>query len=118
MPLPSVMGVFAHPDDESLAAGGVLALHAAAGARTAVVTATWAAGSHLLAVHAAELEDLYPQAGPPWQPGALHLSTHPRSGSSELADLVAGVGKRLRTVPDEMATVTVDVRPWYDQKWA
>ncbi|QHC22780.1 hypothetical protein GR130_16410 [Streptomyces sp. GS7] len=40
---PSLLAVFAHPDDESLAAGGVLARHAASGARTAVVTATWAA---------------------------------------------------------------------------
>ncbi|MFD8258645.1 hypothetical protein ACFV19_06780 [Streptomyces griseoluteus] len=30
---PSVLGVFAHPDDESLLAGGVLAQHTAAGAR-------------------------------------------------------------------------------------
>ncbi|MFH8257698.1 PIG-L family deacetylase [Streptomyces roseolus] len=43
--LPSLLGVFAHPDDESLLAGGVLAQHHAAGARTAVVTATWASGS-------------------------------------------------------------------------
>ncbi|MFJ9821532.1 PIG-L family deacetylase [Streptomyces sp. NPDC101151] len=43
MPVPSLLAVFAHPDDESLFAGGVLARHAAAGARTAVVTATWAA---------------------------------------------------------------------------
>ncbi|MFJ7250189.1 PIG-L deacetylase family protein [Kitasatospora sp. NPDC098652] len=35
----------AHPDDESLVAGGVLAQHAAAGARTTVVTATWAQGT-------------------------------------------------------------------------
>lgn len=41
--VPSLLAVFAHPDDESLSAGGVLARHAAAGARTAVVTATWAA---------------------------------------------------------------------------
>lgn len=41
MSLPSLLGVFGHPDDEALAAGGVLARHAAAGARTAVVTATW-----------------------------------------------------------------------------
>nr|WP_301539799.1 PIG-L family deacetylase [Nocardioides sp. zg-DK7169] len=33
------MAVFAHPDDESLAAGGLLAQHAASGTRTAVVTA-------------------------------------------------------------------------------
>ncbi|MBT2674499.1 PIG-L family deacetylase [Streptomyces sp. ISL-14] len=41
MPLPSLLAVFAHPDDESLSSGGVLARHAAAGARTGVVTATW-----------------------------------------------------------------------------
>lgn len=40
--LPSLMGVFAHPDDESLLAGGVLAQHHAAGARTCVITAAWA----------------------------------------------------------------------------
>lgn len=45
MPVPSLLAVFAHPDDESLSAGGVLARHAAAGARTAVVTATWGAGT-------------------------------------------------------------------------
>ena len=45
MPVPSLLAVFAHPDDESLSAGGVLARHAAAGGRTAVVTATWAADS-------------------------------------------------------------------------
>ncbi|GAA3812920.1 PIG-L family deacetylase [Streptomyces coacervatus] len=43
--LPSLLAVFAHPDDESLVAGGVLARHSASGARTAVVTATWADGT-------------------------------------------------------------------------
>lgn len=43
---PSLLGVFAHPDDESLLAGGVLAQHGAAGATTAVVTATWSPDSH------------------------------------------------------------------------
>ncbi|MFE2225071.1 PIG-L family deacetylase [Streptomyces kronopolitis] len=42
MRVPSLLAVFAHPDDESLSAGGVLARHAAAGARTSVITATWA----------------------------------------------------------------------------
>ncbi|MGW8783020.1 PIG-L deacetylase family protein [Streptomyces sp. NPDC055796] len=50
---PSLLGVFGHPDDESLLAGGVLARHAASGAGTAVVTATWAPDSH----RAAELAD-------------------------------------------------------------
>lgn len=53
MPPPSLLAVFAHPDDESLTAGGTLARHAAAGARTAVVTATWAADTP----RAAELAD-------------------------------------------------------------
>ncbi|MFF5447204.1 PIG-L deacetylase family protein [Streptomyces sp. NPDC012888] len=200
MQLPSVLGVFAHPDDESLVAGGVLARHAAAGARTGVVTATWAPGTHravelsealrilgagvprllgyadarvpesaagcprfldasldgavgrlvrhirefrpdvlvthdaygssghpdhvhthrvtLLAARAAGLPDLYPQAGPAWRPGAVRVAVHPRSGAGELADLVAGAGKKLWTVPDEAVTVTVDVRPWVGRKWA
>ncbi|MGW4493271.1 PIG-L deacetylase family protein [Streptomyces sp. NPDC004376] len=50
---PSLLAVFAHPDDESLVSGGVLARHAAAGARTTVLTATWSPGTH----RAAELAD-------------------------------------------------------------
>lgn len=42
---PSLLGVFAHPDDESLLAGGVLAQHATAHACIAVVTMTWAPDS-------------------------------------------------------------------------
>jgi N-acetyl-1-D-myo-inositol-2-amino-2-deoxy-alpha-D-glucopyranoside deacetylase len=42
---PSVLGVFAHPDDESLSAGGLLARASAGGARTTVVTATWSRNS-------------------------------------------------------------------------
>ncbi|WP_329020579.1 PIG-L deacetylase family protein [Streptomyces sp. NBC_01601] len=52
-PLPSLLGVFGHPDDEALLAGGVLAQHAAGGAFTSVVTATWAPNSP----RAAELAD-------------------------------------------------------------
>ncbi|MGV9449961.1 PIG-L deacetylase family protein [Streptomyces sp. NPDC003635] len=40
--MPSLLAVFAHPDDESLFSGGALARNAAEGGRTAVVTATWA----------------------------------------------------------------------------
>ena len=45
MGVPSLLGVFAHPDDESLSAGGLLARTASEGGRTAVVTPTWAADS-------------------------------------------------------------------------
>lgn len=45
MPAASVLAVLAHPDDESLAVGGLLAARAEAGARTAVVTTTWAEGT-------------------------------------------------------------------------
>ena len=38
---PSILGVFAHPDDESLLAGGLLARATSRGATTGVVTATW-----------------------------------------------------------------------------
>ncbi|MEU1128991.1 PIG-L family deacetylase, partial [Streptomyces sp. NPDC005900] len=64
MPVPGLLAVFAHPDDESLMAGGVLARHAAAGARTTVVTATWAAGTR----RAAELA----------HPGGLVRAARPR----------------------------------------
>ncbi|MFF3013210.1 PIG-L deacetylase family protein [Streptomyces sp. NPDC057939] len=195
-----LLAVYAHPDDESLSAGGVLARHAAAGARTGVVTATWAPDSHrageladalrilgageprmlgyadhrvpssapgrprwcdapldetigrvvahvrafrpaivvthdsqgdsghpdhvhthrvtLLAVHAAGLEGFLPETGPPWRPGALYLSSHPRSASGELDELLAGVGKRVHAVADDTIGATVDVRPWIEQKWA
>ncbi|MEU5900324.1 PIG-L deacetylase family protein [Streptomyces venezuelae] len=192
----SLMGVFAHPDDESLLAGGVLAQHHAAGARTCVVTATWTSTSHrvpeladaldvlgagaprllgyadarnpasapdgalrlvdapldeavgrlvahireirpdnvighdalgqltghpdhrrahqitLLAVEAAALPHLYPDAGQPWQPAALYAATHSQSGVGRLGPLLQSVGKTLLTVPDTYVTTTVDVSPW------
>ncbi|MCQ9181779.1 PIG-L family deacetylase [Streptomyces sp. IBSBF 2953] len=198
--LPSLLGVFAHPDDESLLAGGVLAQHHAAGARTTVVTATWAPDSPrtlelrdalhtlgagaarllgyndardheaapgrprlvdapldeavgrlvahirdfrpdivvghdavgqltghpdhvrthqitLLAVEAAGLAQLYPEAGPPWQPTALYAATHPESGVGLLGSLLKGVGKTILAVPDSYVTTSVDVTPWADMKW-
>ncbi|MET7622488.1 PIG-L family deacetylase [Streptomyces sp. NPDC005408] len=201
MPVPSLLAVYAHPDDESLWSGGVLARHAAAGARTAVVTATWAANTpraaelakalealgagkprmlgyadarapqsapgsarfcdapldetvgrlvaHLrefrpqivvthdayggltghpdhvhthrvtmLAVQAAGLDQLYPDAGDPWQPTALYLATHPHSAVQELSGLLAREGRAIHSVPDEQITATVNVRPWLEQKWA
>lgn len=42
--IPSVMCVHAHPDDEALFTGGILARSADAGARTTVVTCTWREG--------------------------------------------------------------------------
>ncbi|MFF0753006.1 PIG-L deacetylase family protein [Streptomyces sp. NPDC004267] len=199
---PSLMGVFAHPDDESLLAGGVLAQHAAAGARTAVVTATWTADSRripeladalavlgagaprllgyadarnpasapggairlvdapldeavgrvvaairafrpqvvvghdcvgqltghpdhrrahqitLLAVEAAPVAALYPDAGELWQPTALYAATHSGHTVGPLGDVLRTVGKSVIAVPDSHVTTTVDVSPWAEVKWA
>ncbi|MFE9620921.1 PIG-L deacetylase family protein [Streptomyces sp. NPDC006384] len=193
--LPSLLSVTAHPDDESLLTGGVLAQHHAAGARTAVVTATWAPDSRrapelaaalsvlgagsprllgyndarnpeaapgqprfvdapldeavgrlvthirdfrpdivvthdavgqltghpdhvrthqitLLAVEAAGLAHLHPEAGAPWQPSAVYAATHPESGVGLLRPLLEGVGKTVLAVPDSYVTTSVDVSPW------
>lgn len=48
-----ILGVFAHPDDESLAAGGFLASRAEAGDEVTVMSATWGEGT----VRADELRD-------------------------------------------------------------
>lgn len=201
MTAPGLLAVFAHPDDESLFAGGVLARHASAGGRTTVVTATWAPDSTraaeladalrvlgageprmlgwadsrvphsapgrprlcdapleeavgalvaqiravrpeivvthdayggltghedhvhthritLLAVHAAGLEHLHPDAGAPWQPSVLYLATHPHSAVRAWGEHLAPVGRNPRTVPDDHVTATVDVTPWLDRKVA
>ncbi|WP_332757156.1 PIG-L deacetylase family protein [Streptomyces sp. MT206] len=83
--LPSLLGVFAHPDDKSLLAGGVLAQHAAAGAATAVVTATWAPDTH----RAAELTDALAVlgAGKPRMLGYADARIpHSAPGKSRLCD--------------------------------
>ncbi len=107
--MPSLLGVFAHPDDESLLAGGVLAQHAAAHAPTAVVTMTWSATSP----RAAELADALTVLGA----GAPRLlgygdARNPRSapGAPRLLDVplddaVAAVVQQIRTVrPDVVIT--------------
>ncbi|MEU1669077.1 PIG-L deacetylase family protein [Streptomyces sparsogenes] len=200
--MPSLLAILAHPDDEALLCGGVLAQHAEAGARTAVVTVTWASDSPrageladslcalglgeaprmlgyadhrvpesapgrprwcdvpldeavgrlvthirqvrpdvvithdaygqltghpdhrrthqmtLLAVTAAGLGQLYPDMGPPWQPAALYLATHPDSGTGDLGELLRRVDKAVLSVPDQHVSTTVDVRPWLARKWA
>ena len=199
MAVPSVLAVFAHPDDESLSAGGLLARQAGAGGRTAVVTATWAPGTRradelaealrilgadaprllgyadarvpesapgpracatrpstrpcaglvahirdfrpeivvthdgyggltghpdhvhthrvtVLAAQAAGLEQLYPDAGAPWQPGALYLATHPHSALRSGGPHRRGQGGVQR--PDDQVAATLDVTPWLETKVA
>jgi len=84
--MPSLLAVFGHPDDESLFSGGVLASNAASGARTAVVTATWAEGTH----RAAELAEALRLLGTSEKPRMLGYadSRVPQSapGSPRLCD--------------------------------
>ncbi|MET7476744.1 PIG-L family deacetylase [Streptomyces sp. NPDC005648] len=198
--LPSLLAVFAHPDDESLAAGGLLARHSASGASTAVVTATWAEGTgragelaeavrilgageprllgyadarvpesapgaarfrdapldevvgrlvaHIrefrpeivvthdpygnlsghpdhvhahrvtvLAVTAAGWGRLYPEAGEPWETGALWFATHPESAVRALGrEMLLRPGREVFAVPDAWVSAVVDVGPWVERK--
>jgi LmbE family N-acetylglucosaminyl deacetylase len=63
VPHPSLLCVHAHPDDEAMWTGGVLAHCARRGGRTAVLTCTWADGTS----RGRELEDSLEvlKAGPP-----------------------------------------------------
>ncbi|MFE5521619.1 PIG-L deacetylase family protein [Streptomyces virginiae] len=96
------MGVFGHPDDESLLAGGVLSQHAAAGAATAVVTATWAPDSH----RADELADALAILGA-GKPRMLGLADaripesapgRPRLCDAPLDQVVEGIVEHIRAV--------------------
>ncbi len=71
----------------------------------------------VLAAQAAGLEQLYPEAGPPWRPRALYLATHPHSAVAALRAVI-GARKALRSVPDEQVTTAIDVGPWLDRKIA
>lgn len=107
--LPSLLGVFAHPDDESLLAGGVLARHAAAGARTAVVTTTWARAGARARELAAALSVL--GAGEPRMPGYADARDEssspgrPRLGDAPLDEVIAQLVLQIRAFrPDVVIT--------------
>lgn len=106
--MPGLLGVFAHPDDESLAAGGLIARQVATGGRAAVVTATWAAGTARAAELAEALSAL--GAGPPRLLGYADARV-PESapGRSRLLDapLDEAVGRLVANVRDVRPDVVV-----------
>ena len=109
MSTPSVMAVFAHPDDESLSAGGLLARTAGEGGRTAVVTSTWAPDSRRAAELAAALRLL--GAGPPRLLGYADARVpdsakgRPRFCDAPLDDAVCSLVEHIRDFrPDIIVT--------------
>jgi N-acetyl-1-D-myo-inositol-2-amino-2-deoxy-alpha-D-glucopyranoside deacetylase len=108
-PTASVLAVLAHPDDEALAVGGLLARQAAAGAPTEVVTATWVAGTHRVDELAAALDAL--GAGPPRLLGYADERVpesapgRPRLVDVPAVDAVAALAAHVRDVrPDVVVT--------------
>ncbi|MDJ1132858.1 PIG-L family deacetylase [Streptomyces iconiensis] len=108
----SLLCVHAHPDDEALWTGGLLAKHADAGARTAVLTCTWAEGTPRAGELARSLEILgaegprllgYADAGA----GASAPEGVPRFVDVPLDEAVGQVVARIREFRPEVV-VTYD----------
>lgn len=90
-------------------------------AATGIPTTSTAHRVTLAAVEAAAHPRLHPKAGGPWRVHELHLVTFPLSVVRTLWEELLGAppepDQALPGVPDEMVTLTVDVRPWTDRKW-
>jgi N-acetyl-1-D-myo-inositol-2-amino-2-deoxy-alpha-D-glucopyranoside deacetylase len=71
----------------------------------------------VLAVEAAGLERLYPEAGEPWSPSRLLLATHPDSAVPLVRDLI-GDRRAVFSLPDADVTTRLDVSPWLEAKVA
>ena len=83
----------------------------------------------VLAVEAAAMDVMYPEAGPAWRVDKLYLATLPRSAIARVNRLLADRGlpspfgdetdaSRIRSgVPDGVVDARVDVRKWLDRKW-
>lgn len=103
-PEPSVLAVHAHPDDEALWTGGLLATHT----RASVVTCTWAAGTQRVEELERSLEIL--GAGEPRLLGYADMKPESAPGRPRFRDvpfdmLVERVVEHIRDVkPDIVAT--------------
>lgn len=76
----------------------------------------------LAAVAAAGFEQLYPSAGAPWNPSHLYMATLRRSAiarhwSTLFESTPPPPGPGVPGVPDAIADLTIDVRPWLSTKW-